>query len=109
MNKSQERAVNRVLNYWKQAFNYDASVYEITHEVTPMDYRMLSLTVKVRRTDCEEGSPRAVFCADGGHFIIGARGAIEVCSSYSISTPENRRANVKHIAFMVHGKASKYA
>ena len=105
VNKSQERAINRVLSYYKDSCRED--VYAITHEIKSGPY-FISLTVRADRTDCEPYSPRAVLCNDGGYFFIGPRGKITVNDSYRLEEKAARENTKKHIAFMVGGQVGKW-
>ena len=74
MNGLQARAVKRILAFFRNhIISYDPSKYEITHEEAPIDGCPLwSVSVRVRRTDCDPYSPRAVICGDGRFFAFSA-------------------------------------
>lgn len=106
INKQQQRAIDRVLAYYKRhVIGAQESVYSMEHQIEHGAWH-ISLVVRVTRTDCDPYSPRAVFCNDGGHFMIGKRGRIQVASSYKLSSPDRRDADIKHIAFMIGGAVS---
>lgn len=111
MNTRQERAMNRILYYYKTyVVGHHPEVYQITHEVKPLSEasKTLSMTVRVKRIDCEPYSPRAVLCGDGGHFFIGPRGKVEVVSTYRVGdSGEREKQALKHIALMVRGHTRK--
>lgn len=108
-NISQIRAINRILKFWEDGIKYSLGVAKLTWELEPInDFRLLSLVCRVERTDCEPYSARAILCQDGGHFIIGSRGRITVCSTNRVCSDADRKKDyLKHIAFMVRGKVSK--
>jgi hypothetical protein len=106
INKQQQRAIDRVLGYYERhVIGAEKSVYSMEHQIENGAWH-ISLVVRVTRTDCEPASPRAIFCNDGGHFMIGKRGRIQVCSSYALKDPARREADLLHIAFMIGGVVS---
>jgi hypothetical protein len=105
LNSRQQRAIDRVLNYFNNDVRLCPENYSITHEVNVLYGKALTLNVNVKRIDCDEFSPRAILCQDGGQFFIGARGAITVSSTHRILGDKARRiSHLKHLAFMLHGK-----
>jgi hypothetical protein len=106
INKSQQRAIDRIMRFYENSVSYDKGNYHISSEIVPLGFEThLNMTVKVKRIDCDQYSPRAIICGDGGHFFIGPRGHIQVASSYQLIADKARRlSHLRHIALMVRGE-----
>lgn len=107
LNSRQQRAIDRVLRFFNNDVQLCPEAYSVTHEVTPCFGKTMTLKVDVKRIDCEEFSPRAILCQDGGMFLIGPRGAVKVLTTNRIIGDTARRAaHQKHVAFMVRGEVA---
>lgn len=85
--------------------NEHRALYNLDIEVSRLDYGLYLVSVSLDRNDCHKYSPRAVFCNDGGHFIIGKRGAIQVCYQRKVIGDVKRaKEHVAYVAEMVRGK-----
>ena len=81
INKSQRNAINRIIRFYrkKEAYNKVTSIrIELDDSVG-----ILSLVVRTKRSDCDQFSPRQLLCENYGHYLIGARGKIKVCTATS--------------------------
>lgn len=92
---SQEAAVTTIRRYFDGSWIYGKAtrnVAEDRREIVPDAGGLLAYTIRVGDH---------VFNEDGGFFLIGRRGRIKVCSTYSLTG--DRRGHMRHVAEMVGG------
>jgi len=106
MTPSQTASLSRILKlYASTSTECQPDVYTMSHQTEDWG-SFVSVTVKVERTDCEPFSPRAVLCADGGHFLIGRRGKIKVGSTHKVVSGEYK---TRHLIFLCEMLDAKMA
>lgn len=88
---SQTKTVKRIIRWFEEYRCYGDKV--VTTETKMLDYGSLSLSLHTSDN---------YLIDDGGHFIIGRRGGITVCSTYGVFTTDGETA--KHYAKMLGGK-----
>ena len=99
MNKSQRKAIIRVIRYYRETNAYNG-VTSVRVEVEPTDYGTYWITLKTRRSDCHPNSERALLCDQYAHISVGKRGALKVYTAQN-----GLSDNAEHVAHMIGGTA----
>ena len=103
MNKSQRKAINRIIRFYRERVAYTGCT-SVRLKIIETDYGHIWVYIKTRRSDCHRNSPRAILSEETASFCLGKRGAITVWNA------EDGLQNVaKHVAYMLGGKLHKTA
>jgi hypothetical protein len=100
MTTAQRQAINRVVRFYRERNRYTGCT-SVRVELKPATYGTW-ITVRTRRSDCDQYSPRASACSQYGHLLITKRGAIRIYSA-----EHAHRSERSHVAFMLRGRVSK--
>jgi len=99
MHPSQQKAIDRVVGYYRQS---SSDSYAVHHKVEDRESGYIYLTVELKwlGDDNQIGSDHE----DRGTFLIGKRGGITVISAFNgwLQTKDNKQ----HIAFMLNASIS---
>ncbi|MDQ6960648.1 MAG: hypothetical protein Q9M27_06405, partial [Mariprofundaceae bacterium] len=95
MKPRQRDAINRIIRFYRKRNHFNgATSVRVNVDVT--DYGPVWITVKTRRSDCDENSPLAVMAEQYAFICIGPRSGITVHTANSGLSDE-----VKHVSFML--------
>lgn len=114
---SVQKAIARIERHYDSPFSKDEyrNKYNLDIEVQKLGWgNFYSVAARYEGNDCAKSSLRGLVFNDGGHFIIGGKGAIKVCATYRLFLYDTREQNetkrnehMKMVARSVRGKVSK--
>lgn len=103
MNKSQRKAINRVIRFYRKSNAYN-NVTSVRAEIDATDHGTYWINIWTRRSDCHKNSERALLCAQHAHISVGKRGKLTVWHAES-----GLKSNAKHVARMLDAELHRTA
>jgi len=102
---SQKNAVKRILQFYTNRRSYNTT--SVRYELRDGGVGGLWIEVITRENDCCKNSMRQIMFEQRAHICIGVRGGLTIWSARDGLS--GTKDEIKHVAFMLHAKISKYA